>query len=88
VVLTDFHNNPRNLPAEELAGLSHAMSSRAVHVTNSSAAAWKLARRLAGPEDLICVTGSFFLAAELREQILDECRGTAANSLAGEARRS
>jgi len=51
------------------------MTSRYVHVTNNSAAAWKLARRLAGPDDLICVAGSFFLAAELREQILEECRG-------------
>jgi dihydrofolate synthase/folylpolyglutamate synthase len=86
VILTAFHNNPRNLPAGDLAGLSYAMSNRPVHVTNNSAAAWKLARRLAGPEDLICVTGSFFLAAELREQILDECRSPAAPSLAGEAR--
>lgn len=86
VILTAFHNNPRNLPAGELAQLSHAMSSRLVHVTNNSATAWKLARRLAGPEDLICVTGSFFLAAELREQILDECRGTASPTLAGQVR--
>ena len=86
IILTAFHNNPRNLPAGELAQLSHAMSSRLVHVTNNSAAAWKLARRLAGPEDLICVTGSFFLAAELREQILEECRGTASQTLAGPVR--
>ncbi|MFN7804695.1 MAG: bifunctional folylpolyglutamate synthase/dihydrofolate synthase [Planctomycetaceae bacterium] len=86
IILTAFHNNPRNLPAGELAQLSHAMSSRLVHVTNNSAAAWKLARRLAGPEDLICVTGSFFLAAELREQILEECRGTASQTLAGQVR--
>ena len=30
------------------------------------AAAFALARELAGPDDLICITGSFFLAAELR----------------------
>ena len=75
VILTAFHNNPRNLPAEELTRLCQALSCRYVHVANNSAAAWKLARRLAGPEDLICVTGSFFLAAELREQILEEERG-------------
>ena len=72
VILTAFHNNPRNLPAGELARLSHSLSSRLVHVAPDAVAAWKLARRFATPVDLICVTGSFFIAAELRELILDQ----------------
>lgn len=74
VILTAFHNNPRNLPAPELAQLARSLSPRLVHVAADTAAAWKLARRFATPADLICVTGSFFIAAELREQILDEVR--------------
>ncbi len=31
--------------------------------------AWDLVHRLATPDDLICVTGSFFIAAEMRRQL-------------------
>ena len=34
-------------------------------------AAWQRARELAEPNDLVCVTGSFFLAAELRSAVVD-----------------
>ncbi|MCY2965114.1 MAG: hypothetical protein NT069_16020, partial [Planctomycetota bacterium] len=74
VILTAFHNNPRNLPADELARLARSLSTRYVHLAADTASAWKLAKRLAGPPDLICVTGSFFIAAELREQILEQAR--------------
>jgi hypothetical protein len=36
-----------------------------------------LAKRLATRDDLICVTGSFFIAAELRELILDQSAASA-----------
>ena len=41
------------------------------------AEAWDAVQRLAKPDDLICVTGSFFLAAEMRRQIVARplCRG-------------
>jgi folylpolyglutamate synthase/dihydropteroate synthase len=32
-------------------------------------AAWRRVRELAGPEDLVCATGSFFLAGEMRPLI-------------------
>ena len=35
----------------------------------SPEAAWELASELATPEHLICVTGSFFLAAEIRREL-------------------
>lgn len=43
-----------------------------LHAVAQPEEAWRLARLLAGPEDLLCVTGSFFLVAELRPRILAE----------------
>jgi dihydrofolate synthase/folylpolyglutamate synthase len=74
VVLTAFQNNPRNVPTEELEQLARTFGDQPLHTAPDPATAWKLARRLAGPADLICVTGSFFIAAELRELILDTTR--------------
>jgi dihydrofolate synthase/folylpolyglutamate synthase len=72
VILSQYQNNPRAVPAAELHRLVGAISGRPVHVASDPAAAWKLARRLASEDDLICVAGSFFIAAELREIILDQ----------------
>lgn len=72
VVLTSFQNNPRSLPVETLHPLAQGLTERPLHVAADPAAAWKLARRLTGPDDLVCVTGSFFIAAELRELIVSE----------------
>ena len=72
VILTSYQNNPRGVPAAALVRMARSLSERPVHQAAEPASAWKLARRLAGPEDLICVTGSFFIAAELRELILGE----------------
>lgn len=70
-ILTCFQNNTRQVPVEVLARLARELADQPVHVAAEPAAAWKLARRLVGPEDLICITGSFFIAAELRELIVD-----------------
>jgi len=91
VILTAFQNNPRAVPVDELAVVARSLSPRPVHTAADGAAAWKMARRLAAAEDLICVTGSFFIAAELRELILDaECMTPpeAATASAGAARPS
>jgi dihydrofolate synthase/folylpolyglutamate synthase len=70
VVLTRYKNNPRGVPLSELAALASEMTSRKpLHQCEDVAAAWSLARSLAGREDLICGTGSFFLAAELGEEV-------------------
>lgn len=71
VILTSYLNNPRALAAEQLLELARSLSDLPVHMAHDPGAAWKLACRLSGPEDLICVTGSFFIAAEMRELILD-----------------
>lgn len=67
VILTRFLNNPRSLSPEELAGAMPAdWRSRPLLLCDDPTTAWNIARREAGSDDLICVTGSFFLAAELR----------------------
>jgi dihydrofolate synthase / folylpolyglutamate synthase len=40
-----------------------------VEIASTPADAWNAVHRLARPDDLVCVTGSFFLAAEMRRQI-------------------
>lgn len=82
LILTCFQNNPRNVPVEELLRLARSLSNRQVHSAADPAAAWKLARRLAGADDLVCVTGSFFIAAELRELILDAAQRSNAEATA------
>ncbi|HEX5105621.1 MAG TPA: folylpolyglutamate synthase/dihydrofolate synthase family protein, partial [Pirellulaceae bacterium] len=78
VVLTQYVHNPRAMEAEELASLtrtiageqSTALSHPQIHVAQDPPQAWRLAQQLAGPGDAICITGSFFLAAELRGLVL------------------
>ena len=38
-------------------------------IAPTPAEAWDAVHRLAGPDDLVCITGSFFLAAEMRRQL-------------------
>src|SRR5262249_39099453 len=64
VFLTRFNNNPRCVPPERLAEL--ALQLLPCNLRPSSEAAWLEAQAAAGPGDLICVTGSVFLAGELR----------------------
>ena len=66
VILTRYLNNPRDVPPEELGALAAELTGHAFPVSQSPADAWEQVRALAGPEDLICVTGSFFIAAEIR----------------------
>ena len=71
VIFTRYLDNPRNVPVHELQSLVHAISNRPVHLAADPTAAWQLARRWAGPDDLIAITGSFFLVAELRDVVFE-----------------
>jgi dihydrofolate synthase/folylpolyglutamate synthase len=62
--LTRFDNNPRCLPPERLREL--APKTVPCTVCPTSEAAWFEARAAADPGDLICITGSVFVAGELR----------------------
>ena len=76
VFVTKYIENPRAAEVESLVSIAQQLrngSSSApprqkpiLHATARPADAWSLARRLASPGDLLCVTGSFFLVAELR----------------------
>jgi dihydrofolate synthase/folylpolyglutamate synthase len=93
VIATEYHDNPRAVPALELARLIRQQQLRGkpggaalssmpgssvprssspsmVLVEPRPVAAWERARQLAQSGQLICVTGSFFIAAELREHLL------------------
>ncbi len=82
VIATQHQNNPRAVPAaqlgkiirDELAKTDQQTSSPAVTECSTAIEAWQLAQKLAqqvdGSEPLICITGSFFIAAELRRVLL------------------
>jgi dihydrofolate synthase / folylpolyglutamate synthase len=78
IFLTQYIYNPRAMEPEALLRLAQQLrrereaareSAPALHLTAKPADAWRLARRLAQHGDLICIAGSFFLAAELRPLI-------------------
>ncbi len=65
--LTKYGNNPRSVPPERLAeALVAAAPGTSFTAHATSAEAWHAARASAGADDLVCVTGSVFLAGELR----------------------
>jgi dihydrofolate synthase/folylpolyglutamate synthase len=61
-----YGNNPRSVPPGQLIDMLRRCSDLPATACGSAAAALQAARALAGPDDLICVTGSVFLAGELR----------------------
>jgi len=82
VVFTRYLNNPRGVPPERLlalaaefapsglpAGEGPGVRGPSTAIAPTPAEAWDVVRRLAEPDDLICITGSFFLAAEMRRQL-------------------
>ncbi|GAB4142806.1 MAG: bifunctional tetrahydrofolate synthase/dihydrofolate synthase [Planctomycetaceae bacterium] len=66
VVLTSFVGNPRAMPAKMLYDRTKHYLTGSAHVTGNPEHAWEKARALSKETDVICVTGSFFLAAEFR----------------------
>ena len=69
VILTRYSDNPRAVPPEEMAALAVELTGRPCTVCADPAVAWETIRGLASPEDLICVTGSFFIAGEIRRRL-------------------
>jgi dihydrofolate synthase/folylpolyglutamate synthase len=69
--LTRYGNNPRSVPPEQLAARLAPTPGVRVTVWPSAGAAWAAARAAARPEDLICITGSVFLAGELWPVVTD-----------------
>lgn len=64
------YGSARSLPGAELADIWRTVSPHPCLVCETPFEAWQAARSAAGPEELICVTGSVFLAGELRPHLL------------------
>lgn len=73
VYLTCFRS-PRAVPPEELAAVLRREAGVPYTTTPTARGAWEAARAAAGRDDLVCITGSVFLAGELREILLAEGR--------------
>jgi dihydrofolate synthase/folylpolyglutamate synthase len=69
VIFTRYLNNPRAVAPQDLAGVAEKLTGRRYPVIADPAEAWREALREATAEDLVCATGSFFLAAEIRRQL-------------------
>lgn len=70
VVLTRYQGNPRGMDQNELQQLAQPLTDRPLIVAESPEQAWSHARKQAADGELIIVTGSFFIAAEIRDLLL------------------
>ena len=91
IVFTQYQDNPRGYPPQRLLELATqflgsmpapatANAMPLMHTVTHPAQAWKLARELATPRTLVCITGSFFLAAELEPLLKAELASAAGDS--------
>ncbi len=71
--LTRYTDNPRSVAPQQLAALWQAAGDVPFTPCARPVEAWQRVREAARPGDLICVTGSVFLAGELRPTLLAEC---------------
>ncbi|MDA0833868.1 MAG: bifunctional folylpolyglutamate synthase/dihydrofolate synthase [Planctomycetota bacterium] len=67
MIFTQYLSNPRAMPTTELISLAESLKPGTYRHAASPQQAWQMAEQLIGPNDVICITGSFFLAAEFRE---------------------
>lgn len=72
VILTQYVLSPRTVDPTSLAAAAASLGRSDVRMVDDPVAAWQLARSLADEESLLCVTGSFFIAAELRRVLIGE----------------
>jgi dihydrofolate synthase/folylpolyglutamate synthase len=71
-LLTRYSNNPRAVAPERLAEMWRAAGGLQATVCPTPAAALEAVRGLASADDLICITGSVFLAGQLRPLLVVE----------------
>ena len=68
-VVTEYQENPRAIPASALADLLRdVLAGRPSELTvcPTPELAWKHVQQTSVPRELVCITGSFYLAAEMR----------------------
>ncbi len=74
LLATQYQENPRAVPAGRLAELLRATGAVDVTVCPTPRDAWERACRTAVPGELVVITGSFFLAAEMRPLVVARSR--------------
>ena len=77
VVATQYIENPRAVPPEEVVEAIRQLNGPEVQVAREPAEAIEQARRLTPSHGLICITGSLFLAAETRAILLSRTNQSA-----------
>ena len=70
VIFTRYGQNPRAVDPRQLAAIAAETAAAArVHLAVDPASAWQRTQTIAGRKHIICITGSFFIAAEMRAAI-------------------
>jgi len=80
IVVTRYHSNPRATPLDELDALAARFTQLPHCAFENPQDAWDHVCRTATADQLICVTGSFFIAADIGEIIArcaNHCKDTA-----------
>ena len=76
-VVTQYQENPRAMPADQLAEMIRDEAAKSptapITVCPPPAEAWQHVRQTALPGELVCITGSFYLVAEMRPILLAKC---------------
>jgi dihydrofolate synthase / folylpolyglutamate synthase len=75
IIVTEFRENPRAVPVDQLVQWCRAEKQRLGQPADGSRLAstpmpgdaWRMAIEWTRPDQLLCITGSFFIAAELRQ---------------------
>jgi dihydrofolate synthase/folylpolyglutamate synthase len=70
--LTRYTDNPRSVAPEKLADLLRSGGDLPATVCSTPAEAYRAARADADAEDMICITGSVYLAGELRPMLVSQ----------------
>lgn len=74
IYFTHYSSNPRGVPIDKLVALATEQGANHFSCCDSPEHAWKTVRNAARPDSLICITGSFFIAAELRALVAAEAK--------------
>ncbi|MEZ6089823.1 MAG: folylpolyglutamate synthase/dihydrofolate synthase family protein [Pirellulaceae bacterium] len=80
LLLTRYRTNPRWYPPQQLALLAAEVAGQNWQVIEDAHDAIDMARRLAGPGGVVVVCGSFFLAAEVRPNLVKQSIGEGRNA--------
>jgi dihydrofolate synthase/folylpolyglutamate synthase len=63
--LTRYYSSTRSVPPEQIATLCASSFAGRLTTCQGPADAWRAAQKVARPDDLVCITGSVFLAGEV-----------------------